>query len=659
MHHIRRCSTRFGFLLTSTNASEIRTPACSFHSGKQIASKWRKPEDLGHTMILVQDGCEINELPVIVRKVNDVINFSTTSKVPPKDAPVNEEHEEEAVSAIDRCHTLKSVYSLLEILPKEEVTPVISVHALKRILDLENNHQFRNQETSKDANFTRAAVVSELIDIVATGKDDAAVVKALRIAVRDLSGCQEHKDRLKNEVLVRATENKLSLSLLCDAVRSFSHLRSDDVDKLWVGFVSREADISENNVLDMFRVLPFLKESRQAIFQILERKMIGPTGFWWQISPRQPIVGEILALMKSSRLSSVRLLAALSKWTNINIHLIKPDHLNCIISAISSHNYSDEALKVALERFVKANQKKIKPQAQQSLYANIMAHIMKFRHRSDVILDCGANFFVRCSNLTPTQITHYLSAFGHLNYQPKNAEAFWMHLESVLDAKFAQFKPSDALDTLLYCIYLQKHPLNFVSRVFNPNFLDRLSDDSMAQAQPEATLIVNRNKLQALDAALTLECPNTYNGPLLPKNPVRPIWQDGRIRSMSFYLRDLLSNSDRQAANSVLLSDLPAIELFLVDLVVHPTVSGWNKKLSNVDRSQCTVLLIHVPEHYSRDGKELTGPQVLRKRIFMSLGFEVVDLNYDTLNRLKVHPNAIRQHVEKMLQANRKDNGTK
>lgn len=295
-------------------------------------------------------------------QVNDLISFDATSELPDKNPPMDAEHVEEAVSAIDRCHTLKSVYSLFEILPKEEVTPVIAVHALQRILELENNHQYRNQDTTKEANFTRSAVVSELIDIIATGKDDLSVVRAMKIVVRDLSGCQEHKERLKNEVLVRATENKLTLPMLCDAVRSFAHLRSDDVDKLWVGFVSREAEITENNVLDLFRVLPFLKESRQAIFQILERKMIGPSGFWWQISPRQSIVGEILAVMKSTRLSSVRLLAALSKWTNINIHLLRPDHLNSIISAYSSHNYSDDVLVTALERFVKANLKKNKPQ---------------------------------------------------------------------------------------------------------------------------------------------------------------------------------------------------------------------------------------------------------------------------------------------------------
>jgi FAST kinase-like protein, subdomain 1/RAP domain len=279
-----------------------------------------------------------------------------------------------------------------------------------------------------------------------------------------------------------------------------------------------------------------------------------------------------------------------------------------------------------------------------------MAHIMKFRHRSEMILDSGAAFFTKFPNLTPAQITHYMSAFGHLNYTPKNATVFWKHLEANLDSKFAQFKPSDALNTLLYCIYLQKHPLNFVSRVFNPNFLDRLFEDSMAQPQPEASLVLNKNKLQALDAALTLECPTKYKGPLLPRSAVRPVWQDGRVRSMSFLLRDLLSNKDRQTSNSVLLPDLPGIELFLLDLVLHPTLCSWKRGYSQVDRSQCTVLLIHVPEHYSRDGKELTGPQVLRKRILRLLGFRVVDLNYETLARLKMHPLALRQHIERTMQ---------
>jgi hypothetical protein len=71
MQHFRRCSARIGSLVSSTVSSEIRTSQsnASFYSSNLIASKWRKPEDLGQSMILVQDGCEINELPVIVRKV--------------------------------------------------------------------------------------------------------------------------------------------------------------------------------------------------------------------------------------------------------------------------------------------------------------------------------------------------------------------------------------------------------------------------------------------------------------------------------------------------------------------------------------------------------------------------------------------------------------
>ncbi|KAF4518494.1 hypothetical protein B566_EDAN006499 [Ephemera danica] len=441
----------------------------SFHSGRLIASKWRKPEDLGQTTILVQDGSEINELPVIVRKINDAIVFSENPGIPTKEAPTpeQEENEEEAVCAIDRCHTLKSVYALLEIIPKEEVTAQIAVHALKRILDLENNHEFRNIESSvaREANFTRGAVMSELIDIIVTGDDGASVVAALKIASRDLSGSLEHKERLKNEVLVRATEGALTVLQLCDAVRSLSMLRSEDVDKLWVGFVSRENDINETNILDMFRMLPFLKDCRHAIFQMLERRLLGKPGFWWQISPRNSAVGEMLALMKTSKLSSVRIFAA-----------------------------------------------------------------------------------------------------------------------------------------------------------FN---------DAISQPQPELVLQQNRDKLQVLDTALTIECPNHYQGPLLPRSRTvsRPVWQDGRVRSMSFVLRELYSGPEQQATSAVLLSDLPANELFLLDLVIHPTVCSWKRKHSHIDRSQCTVVLIHVPEHFSKDGKSLVGAQELRSRILTQLGFKIVKLS--------------------------------
>ena len=47
-------------------------------------------------------------------------------------------------------------------------------------------------------------------------------------------------------------------------------------------------------------------------------------------------------------------------------------------------------------------------------------------------------------------------------------------MERVLEAKFEEFPPKEVVSLLLSFVYIEKYPLNFVKRVFNPYFMDRL-----------------------------------------------------------------------------------------------------------------------------------------------------------------------------------------
>ncbi len=123
---------------------------------------------LGHTSVFVQSGLKIRELPMVVKKVNDVLQIQAgcnSESMLQKDdgggkkaeAPssrdcdfvitVPEKMNKETAEIIDgfnRTFTANGIFRLLETIPAEDVTPSVAIHALKRIIILDNNMARRN-----------------------------------------------------------------------------------------------------------------------------------------------------------------------------------------------------------------------------------------------------------------------------------------------------------------------------------------------------------------------------------------------------------------------------------------------------------------------------------------------------------------------------------
>lgn len=51
-------------------------------------------------------------------------------------------------------------------------------------------------------------------------------------------------------------------------------------------------------------------------------------------------------------------------------------------------------------------------------------------------------------------------------------------LESILSSRFSQFQPRSLIEVLHACIHLERFPLNHLSRVFSPYFLQRLQGEA-------------------------------------------------------------------------------------------------------------------------------------------------------------------------------------
>lgn len=104
---------------------------------------------------------------------------------------------------------------------------------------------------------------------------------------------------------------------------------------------------------------------------------------------------------------------------------------------------------------------------------------------------------------------------------------------------------------------------------------------------------------------------------------------------------------------NLLLPLLPAVPLYVIDIMIHPSGMGGSTVRFNLrrERNLYVAVLIQVPEHYCRNGTHLIGPQAMRKRHFRRLGMKVVELQYDRLAKLKVHPKDLRDYLEERLKS--------
>jgi hypothetical protein len=120
----------------------------------------------------MQTGLKIRELPMVVKKVNDVLkiasfNNNNTSNgagvihpaaVDPAPDQLKDDNflltypermdkeTAELIAGLNRTFTVNGLFRLLETIPAEEVTPPVAIHALKRIIHLNNNQARRSLE---------------------------------------------------------------------------------------------------------------------------------------------------------------------------------------------------------------------------------------------------------------------------------------------------------------------------------------------------------------------------------------------------------------------------------------------------------------------------------------------------------------------------------
>lgn len=494
---LKCCRSRF------TTSSQIFT---TNPTARNFSNSKSEKNVLSQTTILVQQGCDIQELPVIMRRIDhdDMValcsNATSTNEIMGRraggDTPkINSTVDPDIViKQLNECVSNRGVLSVINDIADAELTPDIALVAFETLVSLGSIIELRNLEDTNE-------IYGKIIDCIATKSDTKSLLDTLTSCV-DL---KKTSQRVCDELLVRNSDGMLSIVEICESVHKFVECHQNEgAEKFWSGLADQDKNINANNIKFIYQVLPKIKVSRRIVIGVAERKI---TSVFWNLSSEAVV--DILTSLIESKQTSYRTLQSITRWLNTNIHAVREVDLESIVKCYTTLEYSDGQMEKALERYIKT--KGIKVQ-NQSLISTILTHCASFRIRNPHIMNgCSEYFITHADDIKSEYLKSIFCPFGMLDYQPINSIKFWQTFENFLNLNFDKISPRDVVDIALSCLYLEKYPINFVQRIFNPFFLDYLHTTTPLAYHPKI-----RSDLKLFDTGMSIEC-DSYSGPKLPK----------------------------------------------------------------------------------------------------------------------------------------------
>lgn len=592
------------------------------------------PEFINST-IFIENGYNVHELPVVVRRLKDLedLNIPLSAEISQASDPLSYRLIQEEFK---QCTDLREVFSLITKCTK--ITPNIALGAIERIYDLEKDGNLNmTTDQSVHINFAKGAILEKLLNIVLKTEDTQTILNVLKTTS---SIMEPHKYKFCDELFLRVLDNKLSLEQLCDftlfLIRNKDHEKySETIDKLWVGFVGKEKEINQNNIVQIFKILPGLKVSKKPIISLLEQKLLE---LWCHINVSA--MQDIFQVFLVEKLFSVKLYTVLGHWFRANIHNLDDDELLDIVTKFTELKYNDHQIEAAVEKFLKLKCPKIKSQV---LIIGILNYCTQFKLCNKNILNTCAEYFINNrENISPSFLKSFIYPYGYLYVVPVIPD-FWMLAEEILVEKFYKINVDDLSSIVLSYIYCGYYPLKLVSKIFSAEYMAKINNNDVLK------------KMHLIDTALSLEC-KEYSGPLLAKDQwFKPVLQDYRTKNIVDKIVDsIISVIDvsEKLSTAVVLPNFCSDDTYLIDIMVQPAGPGnntFNWKSQSI-REGSTAILIHLPDHYCSDNEQLIGPQVMKKRHLKILGMRVVSLKYSLLSQFYTSRDSV--GLQKYLQNN-------
>ncbi|KAL1783378.1 FAST kinase domain-containing protein 3, mitochondrial isoform X1 [Sigmodon hispidus] len=415
-----------------------------------------------------------------------------------------------------RLHSFISPEEVLSFIGTLDTVPVILASAaLHRICELGH----RNGEQSLPKGILENSIFQALCfqcERDPSHLTNASLVMTLQSLVRLSVDSQSSLVlNLMTECQSRLQRGSLEAHHLCILGESLIRFQGSGCEILELVIFQLQSENLENftpeDIVAIYRILqacPEKLDQHQTFLNTINSFSLSMVSY---LSPKS--ISHILtALVALDQTHALPLVIKLGKYAVRYVPRFTNEELRKVLEAFVYFGHSDRFFTEALEQHVAAQCLSMDP----DVTSSVMEYCSTKRILSKPIFDAVAESFVcQSEKFSPHQISKLIGPFGKLNYLPPNASALFKKLESVLFARLRYFPPKMLLSLLHSCSLIERHPVNFMSKIFSPFFLQRL------QGKESCLDRVSLAQLTQLFMTSILECA-FYKGPkLLPQYQVK------------------------------------------------------------------------------------------------------------------------------------------
>ncbi|XP_034379577.1 FAST kinase domain-containing protein 3, mitochondrial isoform X2 [Arvicanthis niloticus] len=431
----------------------------------------------------------------------------------------------------------------------------------------------------------------------------------------------------------RLRRGSLEVHHLCVLGESLVQLQGGSCEtlKLVISHLQREnlETFAPEDIVSIYRILqacPEEVDGQQTFLNTVNQFSPSVVPY---LSPKS--ISDVLsALVALDQTHARPLLIKLGKYVVRYIPRFTNAELRKVLEAFVYFGHSDRFFTEALEQHVAALCFALDP----AVAISVMEYCSRKRILSKPILDVVAEIFVcQSEKFSPSQISELIEPFGKLNYLPPNAPALFRKVENVLSAQLHHFPPKMLLRLLHSCALIGCHPINFMSKIFSPFFLQRL------QGKESYLDRLSLAQLTQLFLTSVLECP-FYKGPrLLPKYQVKsfltPCCSLETPMDLHLYKSVVIGLIDLLGSRLYFASKVLTPYCYTIDVEIKLDEDGFVLP-STVDEDihKRVALCVDGPQRFCLDSKHLLGKEAIKQRHLRLLGYQVVRVPYHELELL-------------------------
>ncbi|XP_074843970.1 FAST kinase domain-containing protein 3, mitochondrial isoform X2 [Carettochelys insculpta] len=533
--------------------------------------------------------------------------------------------EQKFFMELNSCSSSKDIFKFLSSV--EIMSDTMAAAALQRICEVEvDDSELKNPEVVLENEVFRALCFQ--FEHESQKLSDTGLLIALQALVKlRIDPWSTLLVRLVSESQERLDKGQLTIKNLCILGEILLDLEGPGCAMLeQILKQVQEKNLEEWTAEEMAMVYGLLQMSitEKGQYQDVLNQMNNITlTFAPQLSPK--LISRILnALVILDQTQAIPLVIQLCKYSARYVPRFRDEELINVLGAYIYFGHSDQFFTEALERHV--------PKSSFTMHPEVVSKVMQYCCRklvcSKPIFDAVAESFVyNADKYTTRQIAEYIVPFGTLNYLPPSAPSVFRKLERILNARFTQFQPHTLVNLLHSCTLIERYPVNFLAKIFNPYFLQQL------QVQSPGLDRFVLSQLTQLLLTVTLECP-FYQGPKLLRKY--------RVKSFLLPGPSVESSVDVQLYNRVKngLVDLLGTRMYFASHVLTPYCYTLDVEIK-LDEEGFVLSASHYEEVHRRialciDGKNrfcsnshsLLGKEAIKQRHLKLLGYEVVQIPF-------------------------------